>query len=31
METTSALLFSAYMIPISLLDNILRPCSWDGA
>ena len=25
METTSALLFSAYMIPISLLDNILRP------
>jgi predicted PurR-regulated permease PerM len=25
METTSALLFSAYMIPVSLLDNILRP------
>jgi predicted PurR-regulated permease PerM len=25
METTSALLFSAYMIPVSLLDNVLRP------
>ena len=25
METTSALLFSAYMIPVNLLDNILRP------
>jgi predicted PurR-regulated permease PerM len=25
METTSALLFTAYMIPDSLLDNILRP------
>lgn len=25
METTSALLFTAYMIPVSLLDNILRP------
>jgi predicted PurR-regulated permease PerM len=25
METTSALLFTAYMIPVGLLDNILRP------
>ena len=25
METTSAVLFTAYMIPVSLLDNILRP------
>ena len=25
METTTALLFSAYMIPVSLLDNVLRP------
>ena len=25
METTSALLFSAYMVPVSLLDNVLRP------
>lgn len=25
METTAALLFTAYMIPVSLLDNILRP------
>lgn len=25
METTIALLFTAYMIPVSLLDNILRP------
>lgn len=25
MDTTPALLFSAYMIPVSLLDNILRP------
>jgi predicted PurR-regulated permease PerM len=25
METTAALLFSAYMIPVNLLDNILRP------
>jgi predicted PurR-regulated permease PerM len=25
METTSALLFTAYMIPVSLLDNVLRP------
>ena len=25
METTTALLFSIYMIPVSLLDNILRP------
>jgi predicted PurR-regulated permease PerM len=25
METTSALLFTAYMLPVSLLDNILRP------
>lgn len=25
METTSALLFTAYMVPVSLLDNVLRP------
>jgi predicted PurR-regulated permease PerM len=25
METTSALLFTAYMIPVNLLDNVLRP------
>jgi predicted PurR-regulated permease PerM len=25
METTTALLFTAYMIPVNLLDNILRP------
>src|SRR6185437_13373762 len=25
METTSAMLFTAYMIPVSLLDNVLRP------
>lgn len=25
METTTALLFTAYMIPVSLLDNVLRP------
>jgi predicted PurR-regulated permease PerM len=25
METTSALLFTAYMIPVSILDNVLRP------
>lgn len=25
METTSALLFTAYMVPVSLLDNILKP------
>ena len=25
METTSALLFTVYMIPVSLMDNILRP------
>jgi predicted PurR-regulated permease PerM len=25
MESTSALLFTAYMIPVNLLDNILRP------
>jgi predicted PurR-regulated permease PerM len=25
METTSALIFTAYMIPVSLVDNILRP------
>ena len=25
METTAALLFMAYMVPVSLLDNILRP------
>ena len=25
MDTTTALLFTAYMIPVNLLDNILRP------
>lgn len=25
MDTTTAILFSAYMIPVSLLDNVLRP------
>jgi predicted PurR-regulated permease PerM len=25
METTPALLFTAYMIPVNLLDNFLRP------
>ncbi len=25
MDTTGALLFTAYMIPVSLLDNVLRP------
>jgi predicted PurR-regulated permease PerM len=25
METTAALLFTAYMIPVSLIDNVLRP------
>ena len=25
METTTALLFTLYMIPVNLLDNILRP------
>jgi predicted PurR-regulated permease PerM len=25
METTSALLFTAYMLPVNLLDNVLRP------
>ena len=25
METTSALLFTAYMIPVNLIDNVLRP------
>jgi predicted PurR-regulated permease PerM len=25
MDTTTALLFSAYMIPVNLLDNVLRP------
>jgi predicted PurR-regulated permease PerM len=25
METTTALLFTAYMVPVSLLDNVLRP------
>jgi predicted PurR-regulated permease PerM len=25
METTTAFLFTAYMIPVNLLDNILRP------
>jgi len=25
METTTALVFTAYMIPVNLLDNILRP------
>jgi predicted PurR-regulated permease PerM len=25
METTTALLFTAYMIPVNLMDNVLRP------
>ena len=25
METTTALLFTAYMIPVNLIDNVLRP------
>ena len=25
METTNALLFTAYMVPVSLMDNVLRP------
>ena len=25
METTTALLFTAYMVPVNLLDNILKP------
>jgi predicted PurR-regulated permease PerM len=25
METTSALLFTIYMVPVNLLDNLLRP------
>jgi len=25
METTAALLFTAYIVPVSLLDNVLRP------
>ena len=25
METTSALIFTAYMIPVGLVDNVLRP------
>jgi predicted PurR-regulated permease PerM len=25
METTSALLFTAYMLPVNLIDNVLRP------
>ena len=25
METTAALLFTAYMVPVNLLDNVLRP------
>ena len=25
METTSALMFTAYMVPVGLVDNILRP------
>ena len=25
MDTTSALLFTAYMVPVGLVDNILRP------
>jgi predicted PurR-regulated permease PerM len=25
METTAALLFTAYMIPVNLMDNVLRP------
>ena len=25
METTTALIFTAYMVPVNLIDNILRP------
>ena len=25
METTSALLFTAYMVPVNLVDNVLKP------
>jgi predicted PurR-regulated permease PerM len=25
METTTALLFTAYMVPVNLIDNVLRP------
>ena len=25
MDTTTALLFTAYMIPVNLIDNVLRP------
>ena len=25
METTSAVLFTAYMVPVGLVDNVLRP------
>ena len=25
METTTALIFTAYMVPVNLVDNILRP------
>ena len=28
MTMTTALLFTAYMVPINLLDNVLRPSSW---
>jgi predicted PurR-regulated permease PerM len=31
METTSALLFTAYMIPVTLLDNVLRPLVFGRA
>ena len=28
MTMTTALLFTAYMVPINLLDDVLRPSSW---
>jgi predicted PurR-regulated permease PerM len=30
-ETTAAILFTAYMVPVGLVDNILRPLSWGAA
>ena len=31
METTHALIFTAYMIPVSLVDNVLKPLLWRAA
>ena len=30
METTTALIFTAYMVPVNLLDNVLRPIVMTG-